>query len=290
MTDTQAPAEVDPAAAERAAAWAAAGAAAAEQATKDAADRAEAALAARAARNARLQALGERLTRNAERPARRPAPGPPPWEDVAAHQRDVAATAWVGDLRAQGQDRLARWTLDDYPGRAGDVARVYVEALTAGTPANMAVTGPVGTGKTSLAIAAGHAAIAAGLRVRFVPHARYLAYLHPGGQPPGLTVEAVRARYRARTELLILDDLCAEMEDGMTTFAAAETTQLLGDRASAGLGTIATTNLTGPQLEAPTLLGERAYSRFAGGAAAVTLTGQDRRAPVTWGPPVGTSR
>lgn len=205
----------------------------------------------------------------------------PPWEDVAAHQAHMRARAWGQSLRAGLFDKLAHWRLDAVDDEPAMVARAWLRSLGPGCrKLNLIVAGTVGAGKTSIGIAVGNEAAANGMTVRIVSHEQYVTMLRPGQGPDGMSEALVESRYRRHTDLLILDDLAAEMEDGASDHVAKKTVALLGDRANAGLPTLITTNLTSDQVRA--VLGDRSYSRLAGTAHVIRMVGEDRREPVEW--------
>lgn len=204
--------------------------------------------------------------------------------DVRAHQAEVRARAWNNDLRAAEHSGLAHWRVgdlaaDQHPAVLG---RYADELISGGRPAklNLILTGRVGPGKTSAAIAVGNAVAEAGLTVRFVKHSTYLAWLRPDGAPDGLTVAQIRARYRT-CSLLIFDDLGADLHMvEASEFVQRETNELVGDRLTGERATIYTTNHASDELAV--ILGPRAISRIGARALALKFNGPDRRKPVTW--------
>lgn len=143
--------------------------------------------------------------------------------------------------------------------------------------------GPTGTGKTHLAIAAGRAAAADG--VRSVLFARVPALLREIRDGFGGDQAGGGALGRAiRAELLILDDLGAEHA---TEFAASTIEGLYSERLDAGRRTVITSNLplaiseAGREYYQTTLseyLGDdRLASRVAGFCELIELVGEDFR-------------
>ncbi len=143
---------------------------------------------------------------------------------------------------------------------------------------NLVLLGPVGTGKTHVAVAVA--------KVRYFNYSESIAFwpvvelldeLRPGGRE-GVYDEARLAR------VLILDDLGAERP---TEWTAERLYALVNRRWLERYPTIATTNLPGTRksapegYEGPTLeetLGPRMFSRLVGsGAVIVRLSGPDRR-------------
>lgn len=182
------------------------------------------------------------------------------------------ARAWRGlaclDPADQCPVELRRW-LDD------------PDALT------LIMAGTTGSGKTDAAYAlaveaaslTGAAtrnrrgdAVARKLLVRAWTYNGYLMELRPDGSPdPVWTI-----RDRARTaELLILDDLGAEVDGQASQHARTEMGELLSYRVDRRLRTIVTTNLRGGALKAA--IGAPALSRLKQDATIVKFLGPDRR-------------
>lgn len=207
---------------------------------------------------------------------------PPVWENVAEHQADVRARAWRASLHVASHDDYADWRINQlHPDQQPSVLRNYVSAVRRGARIiNLVMAGRVGSGKTTAAIAVGNAAVLErGMMTRLVKHSTYLTWLRPGGAPHDLPPWQVRDRF-TRADLLILDDLGAEIDEEATEFVRRETNDLIGDRLAAGRPTVVTTNLTSEQLEA--VLRERMVSRLGARAHVVKFTGTDKRCPVRW--------
>lgn len=216
------------------------------------------------------------------------------------YQREVYRQAWVNSLRMSGHDDYARFTLaklhaDQFP----DHVRTYVDKCVEARALNreqeklpesereivrptiqhLILHGSTGTRKTATAAAAGAYAVARGLMTRFVSHSKYLGWLRPDSAPAGLTRTQILERYE-RCDVLILDDLCEEMDEYATNHVRTLTNNLITARANKGRGTIFTTNLNFDQVEV--VLGERLASRIGGRALPLKLVGDDSRKPQRW--------
>ncbi|MFD0352994.1 ATP-binding protein [Streptomyces sp. NPDC127110] len=229
---------------------------------------------------------------------------PPPADGTditAAYQQQVYRDAWVNSLRLSGHADYARYRLgvlkdEQFPRHL----ETYVDQLAKARHHNrrqlklpaeerkevrpsvlhLLAAGGVGVGKTAAAAAAGTYAVEHGLMTRFVSHSMYLAWLRPEGAPSGLTATQVRERYE-RCDLLILDDLCNEMDEYATNHVRTHTSNLITARINSGRATLFTTNLDFDQVT--TVLGERLASRIGGGAQVLQMVGDDRRKPKRWG-------
>lgn len=170
------------------------------------------------------------------------------WELVCPRRFRGASLQWVLDQHGQGvHDRLVAW------GAAPERT-------------NLVLLGPVGTGKTSAALAACKAdQLDHGAGVGFYPVAELLDMLRPGGPDDAL------GRLTA-TPRLIVDDVGTER---VTDWTAERMGVLINRRWMEELPTIATSNL--PPKELCEAMGERAYSRLVGGALVLELSGKDRR-------------
>jgi DNA replication protein DnaC len=239
-----------------------------------------------------LAAVRSRLAERLQRMGADMPPGPPEeedaplWDDMAAYQAQMRRAGWERSMRDGLFDDFAHWTLDQLAaaGEAANaaVARAWADAIGPGArKLNLVIVGNVGSGKTALAVAVGDASVTRGLTARIVTHEQYLTWLRPGQAPDGMTEHLVRSRYRRHTQVLVVDDLGAEMEGGASEHARKETVALLGDRFDAALPTVVTTNLTSAQVVQA--LGQRAYSRFAGSAHVIQVVGPDHRNPASWG-------
>jgi DNA replication protein DnaC len=81
--------------------------------------------------------------------------------------------------------------------------------------------------------------------------------------------------------LLILDDLCFEMDSYATDHVRTWTGKLLDGRRARGLATLVGTNLSSAAVTE--ILGARIYSRLAGTALPLEFKHRDRREPISWG-------
>jgi DNA replication protein DnaC len=132
--------------------------------------------------------------------------------------------------------------------------------------------------------ALGNEAAEQGLVVRFVKHATYLTWRRPDSAPHNLTAHQVREWF-VTCDLLILDELCGEMDMTATEFARKETIDLIDSRLAAGRATAFSTNLRSrrseehPGLGVVDILGERLLSRLEASAHLVKIHGPDRRKP-----------
>jgi DNA replication protein DnaC len=94
----------------------------------------------------------------------------------------------------------------------------------------------------------------------------------------------IRKRF-VECDVLILDELCGEMDMTATEFARRETIDLIDARIAAGRPTAYTTNLRSrrtpehPGLGVVDILGERLLSRLEASAHLVRIQGPDRRKP-----------
>ncbi|MEU9354977.1 ATP-binding protein [Streptomyces griseoloalbus] len=149
---------------------------------------------------------------------------------------------------------------------------------------NMIIPGPIGSGKTAAACTLGNEAAERGLWSLFVKHATYLTWRRPDSAPHNMKAWEVRKKF-VECDLLILDELCGEMDGVATDFARRETIDLIDARISAGRPTAYTTNLRsrrqpGSQaMGVVDILGERLLSRLESSAHLATIVGPDRRKP-----------
>lgn len=152
-----------------------------------------------------------------------------------------------------------------------------VAGWLASRSANLVLSGPAGTGKTTTAVAAGYAAAGQAVHVRLTSQLDYLARLRPGGSDdPGRVRDQA-----AQASLLILDDFGAETEGG-TEFVRREMCALLDGRLNAGRRTVLTLNGSAESLA--DAFGDRIMSRVRSDAVVLRYVGGDRRqaARVPW--------
>lgn len=155
--------------------------------------------------------------------------------------------AKLDDFQGTTADKLQEWS-DDPRGR------------------NLLLIGSVGSGKSHAAVAACRGSFFRGLDVIFAPVVEMLDDLRPGG-PPGYLTELMGL------DRLILDDLGLERP---TDWTAERLYALVNRRWLEERPTIATTNLSPEKLEEA--VGERMFSRLAGNAVTIGISGPDRRA------------
>jgi hypothetical protein len=222
-------------------------------------------------------------------------------DSTDAHQREVFKQAWVNSLRLSGHGDYTRYTVDSLDKEQfPDAIRLFVEGLVDARKLNreqlalpeeqrqtfrpnvqhLVAFGSVGSGKTVAAAAAGNLAVEMGVMARFVSHSAFLHWLRPNSAPAGLTPTQIVERYE-RPELLILDDLCNEMDEYATNHVRTLTSNLITARANSGRATFFTTNLDSEQVAL--VLGDRLASRIGKQAQILEMVGNDRRKPATWG-------
>lgn len=141
---------------------------------------------------------------------------------------------------------LRRWTLLEIPG--------------------VFVYGPVGTGKTQLAMRAGERMQRRGIPVLFVRTKRLLDDLRDLDYAADLRQTVYDA------EALIFDDLGAARD---TEFATEELCAIFDHRYDHGQSTVITSNLNGSQLAKR--YGDRVFSRIRGLCESVEVAGKDLR-------------
>ncbi|WP_030372357.1 ATP-binding protein [Streptomyces rimosus] len=246
-----------------------------------------------------VAAVAEMLRRRGLDPARADHPEDRS-DSTDEYQRDVFRQAWVNSLALSGHGDYARYRLPALDGEQfPDHLRRYVEELAKTRQHNrdqlkvpeaqrniarpsiqhLIAHGSVGSGKTVAAAAAGAFAVECGLMARFVSHSMYLSWLQPNNAPAGLTPVSVRERYE-RCDLLILDDLCNEMDEYATNHVRTHTSNLITARLNSGRATLFTTNLSFDQVAA--VLGDRLASRVGQRAVVLRMVGNDRRKPQMW--------
>lgn len=161
--------------------------------------------------------------------------------------------------------RFRGWTLATHPvEKAADAVRNWVDACDG---SNLYLAGPVGTGKTGLAVGALRAAWEDGasyLRFRGVPD--LLDAMRPGAPEPDPLAECVS------TGLLVLDDLGVERA---SDWVRERLYVLVNGRWEAERPTIVTSNCDLAALAES--VGERTVSRLAESMTVVSLDGDDLR-------------
>ncbi|NEA53609.1 hypothetical protein G3I60_05410 [Streptomyces sp. SID13666] len=216
-------------------------------------------------------------------PATAEEPGPL-WTDVAEPQARARAAIWRNSVMEASHHDYLNWRLADLDAaQKPNVLRGWLTSLVEakerkGRPGTLHLIAPgrIGTGKTTALAALGNEASAAGLLVRFIKHPTYVSWRRPDGAPGESTGYRVRKQH-VECDLLILDELCGEMDGLATEFVRRETVDLIDSRLSAGRPTAFSTNLNRQQITA--VLGERLLSRIEDRAHLVKIEGPDRRAP-----------
>jgi hypothetical protein len=220
------------------------------------------------------------------------------WEDVAMPQAVTRLRRWENAAREAGHDTYLRFRFPPEPGQGREQGVVYLDAqqepetlrkwlrsLVAakqvkGRPSctQLIAAGNIGTGKTAAVVALGNEAARLGLETHIVKHASYLTmrWDRPGMMPDGMTGYKAR-RIAVTCDLLILDELCGDMEGGLTPTAIKDTVDLVDARLNSGRPTALTTNCNRAMLLS--LLGERFVSRLEQDARLVKIRGEDRRKP-----------
>lgn len=188
-------------------------------------------------------------------------------DDQAARVRALERAESEWSARIPTRFLAAHWTDFDFTGDAAmDNALTDLDAwCDRKSPDNVVILGPVGTGKTHLAIATARTRHFDGEFVSFWPVVELLDALRPGGDETA----ADRAR---NASVLILDDLGAERP---TDWTAERMYALVNRRWLDAKPIIVTSNLPVDELQAA--VGPRLYSRLAHNALAIRLAGDDRR-------------
>jgi DNA replication protein DnaC len=213
------------------------------------------------------------------------------WEDVSVPQARARLNAWRNSVIDACYDEYLRFRFSDLdpnqkPKTLENWLGSLVEAKKQGArpdTINMIMPGPIGSGKTTGALALGNEAAERGLWTLLVKHSKYLTWLQPDSAPHNLTKNQVRHRF-ATCDFLILDELCGEMDQIATPAAKKETVDLIDARISSGRPTAYTTNVRsrsqpGGGLGVVDILGERLLSRLESSAYLVKVIGPDRRKP-----------
>lgn len=226
------------------------------------------------ARIARLRALADREFKSTEES----------WTTLDEHRRE---TIWPGDLRAdveaEGLIDVASWRVENMQDNLARAAVQLFISQVGREKLTLILHGGVGSGKTSTAIAAGRALIAAGYHCRLVSQRTYTESLMPDGEPRGGLSRAKWETRMKKAPVLILDDLGAGFAAGQraSDFVVKSLMDLIGSRVHSGLTTIVTTNLSSDQLRA--VFDDPFMSRLGMDAVPVRMVGVDLRQPATWG-------
>ncbi|MET8696818.1 hypothetical protein ABZV65_30260 [Streptomyces bauhiniae] len=223
-----------------------------------------------------------------------PAPGEDGlWEDVAVPQARAKRNAWRNSVIDAAQEDYLRFRFADLaPNQKPKTLRNWLDSLVEAKKSgarpdtlNMIVPGNIGTGKTAAVMALGNEAAERGLWTLVVKHATYLTWRRPDSAPRNMKAWEIRKMF-VECDLLILDELCGEMDVTATEFARRETIDLIDARISSGRPTAYTTNLgsrrnpTTGAMGVVDILGERLLSRLESSAHLVKVLGPDRRKPV----------
>lgn len=214
------------------------------------------------------------------------------WEDVAVPQARARRNMWRNSILDAAHDDYLAFRFDhlDEAQRPKTLQRwlnSLVEAKKSDArpeTLNMILPGNIGSGKTAAAISLGNEAAERGLWTLFVKHATYLTWRRPDSAPHNMKAWEVRKRF-VECDLLVLDELCGEMDVTATEFARKETVDLIDARIAAGRPTAYTTNLRsrrqpGSQaMGVVDILGERLLSRLESSAYLAKIVGPDRRKP-----------
>ncbi|MFF4543592.1 ATP-binding protein [Streptomyces sp. NPDC001406] len=215
------------------------------------------------------------------------------WEDVAVPQARARRNLWRNSMTDAAHHEYLHFRFEHLdPNQKPNTLRNWLGSLVEAKKRkarpevlNLIVPGNIGSGKTAAVCALGNEAADQGLVVRFVKHATYLTWRRPDSAPHNLTAHQVRERF-VTCDLLILDELCGEMDMTATEFARKETVDLIDSRLAAGRATAFSTNLRSrsqpgsPGLGVVDILGERLLSRLEASAHLVKITGPDRRKPL----------
>lgn len=197
----------------------------------------------------------------------RSAPSEPPVVEGGGPDSGELAVARGALARRRWEAAVPARFRDATPGSIPDHAAHDIRGWMLGSEPrpNLVLFGAVGVGKSWTACAAVRPLVEAGRTMAFWPVVRLLDHLRPGDRPDPYA-DAVTV------DLLILDDVGAERA---TEWTAERLYALVNDRWLDQLPTVATSNLTAPQLTAA--VGDRLASRLLGGAVTTRLIGPDRR-------------
>jgi DNA replication protein DnaC len=183
----------------------------------------------------------------------------PPQAAVINVDADEQAAARLESFRK----RIPEAFREDGP--LDDRLKEWARDLIKGSPANLILAGPTGTGKTWAAWRIAEYAVLSGYarRISFVGAAKFRELISPPADYPALS-------RLGTTDLLIMDDLGALR---LSDWDREHLYGVIDERWSHRRPTVITTNV-GDLRE---MLGERIASRIAPGAVPVALDGPDRR-------------
>lgn len=184
-------------------------------------------------------------------------------------EADRIESDWADRIPA----RFRGYRLGGAPNRAAAAA---VEKWLTGEPRrpgrSLVLAGPVGTGKTGLAVAALRSLHEDGVFVRFFVVPALLDAMRPPADPTAPRAGGDVLRLARQTAVLCLDDLGAEKP---SEWAAQQLYLIVNARYEAARPTVVTTNRTPADLAAT--VGERTVSRLVEDAAWVVVGGTDHR-------------
>jgi DNA replication protein DnaC len=165
-------------------------------------------------------------------------------------------------------DAVADWTFDTFPG--SDKARQFIKDWIGGDKW-LLLMGPVGTGKTGLAVSAYKVIVDSGTHATFWRMGLLLDETRRSFSPDA-GMESPIEPLRVGCDFLVLDDMGSERG---TEWAVATVRDLLTSRYERRLRTLITTNLNVKELGE--CYGERVKDRLADVAVALALTGRTLR-------------
>ncbi|GHH21944.1 ATP-binding protein [Streptomyces lanatus] len=214
------------------------------------------------------------------------------WEDVSVPQARARQSMWRNSIIDAAHDDYVPFRFDHLDeAQKPKTLQSWLDSLIEAKKLdarpeilNMILPGNIGSGKTAAAISLGNEAAERGLWTLFVKHATYLTWRRPDSAPHNMKAWEVRKRF-VECDLLVLDELCGEMDVTATEFARKETIDLIDARIAAGRPTAYTTNLRsrrqpGSQaMGVVDILGERLLSRLESSAHLAKIVGPDRRKP-----------
>lgn len=214
------------------------------------------------------------------------------WEDVAVPQARARWNMWVNSIKDAAQDEYLDFRFSDldanqHPENLRKWLASLLQAKEEGdrpSCLNWIMPGNIGSGKSASVCALGNEAAAMGLWTLYVKHSTYVTWLRPDMAPRNQKPWEIQKMFIG-CDLLILDELCGEMDGTATEFTRRETINLIDARISAGRPTAYTTNLRSRRqpgshaMGIVDVLGERLLSRLESSAHLAKVEGPDRRKP-----------